>query len=203
MTKFGEGSARIRSRVFLLLLLLISVRGSAPAQEVPTTARVTRPSRVPLPLSVLRRMGYADGSKYRGIVPSFHPSIAMWHRDLRVLETSLWPGCVKLARETFPVIHGWARQRARRGDSLFVYAKVPSDSVSELGAIVWLAVDSVRRDEVFGRVRNAVNGLERPTIGDTARVPSSRIWGWMITEPGIRAAASCQFDPFDTVLRPG
>ena len=181
---------------FLSIVVSLPSAG-AQRQDISRWAVDSTRRHVPLPPSILRRYG----TEYNGVDPRFPISEILGKEDTRVVEHS-YGSCVSLARETYATISRWAQKRASLADSLFVFAPIAADDRGKSFAFIWIIVDSTRRGVVYGRVRNGVQGGGRPALGEPVRVSVSRIWDWVITEPGLRPSGTCVHDIVNTRLRP-
>lgn len=96
------------------------------------------------------------------------------------LEAALKP-YIAQARATFPRVKARYLRGLPAGQSFFVTVKL-RDQAGRL-EMVFLAVDSLARDSIFGRIWNQIHVVRGYRLGDRHAVAERHLWDWLITKP--------------------
>lgn len=112
--------------------------------------------------------------------PPDNPVSASTNEQLRRMEAAVAP-YVAQARATYP------RAKARylvglpHRESFFVTVKL-QDTLGH-SEMVFLAVDSLARDSIFGRIWNQINVVRGYRLRDRVGVRETELLDWLITKP--------------------
>jgi hypothetical protein len=112
--------------------------------------------------------------------PRDQPVSARNAEQLRRLDAAIAP-FVAQARATYP--HAKARYLAGLPpqESFFVSVKLQDELDRQ--EMVFLAVDSIARDSIYGRIWNQVNVVRSYRAGDPYAVREAELLDWLITKP--------------------
>jgi Uncharacterized protein conserved in bacteria (DUF2314) len=112
--------------------------------------------------------------------PRDQPVSASNAEQLRRIDAAIAP-YVAQARASYPP----ARARYLAGlppqESFFVSAKLHDEMGRQ--EMVFVAVDSIARDSIYGRIWNQVNVIRRYRAGDQYAVREAELLDWLISKP--------------------
>jgi hypothetical protein len=113
--------------------------------------------------------------------PSDQPVRVSQEEQRQRLEAALAPYIAK-ARSTFPQAKARYLRGLPPGQSFFVTIRLRDQGGRS--EVIFLAVDSLAQDSIFGRIWNQIHVVKGYRLRDRHAVPERDLLDWLITRPG-------------------